>query len=61
MVGLSKKEVRTKQILGYLNTNGRAKIMDISRSLEIPKSTVSDYIKDIERKYDFVIIKKERF
>lgn len=61
MVGLSKKEVRLKKILEYLDTNGRAKVMDMARDLDIPKSTVSDYIKHIERRYDFVMIKKDRF
>ncbi len=61
MVGLSKKEVRMKQILEYLNTKGRAKTMEMARELSIPKSTVSDYMRDIEEKYDFVLIKKDRF
>ncbi len=61
MVGLSKKEVRIKQILEYLSTNGRAKVMKISRDLDIPKSTVSDYMDEIENRYEFVLIKKDRF
>lgn len=61
MVGLSRKEVRIRQILEYLNTNGRARVMDISRDLDIPKSTVSDYMDEIQSRYEFVLIKKDRF
>ncbi|MBW2973709.1 hypothetical protein KY346_04915 [Candidatus Woesearchaeota archaeon] len=48
-----------KRIIGYLYWHGWKSVTQISRDLDIPKSTVFDYMKEIEKQYSFVMIRKQ--
>jgi len=54
----SRKEARIQQIVDLLNKDARAALTDISRALDIPTSTVFDYMKDIKKQYEFTIVRK---
>ena len=54
----SRKEMRMQQIVEYLNKDARAQLTEISRALDIPTSTVFDYMKDIKRNYEFIMTRK---
>lgn len=53
-----KKKERITRIVNYLYWNGQRSITQISRDLDIPKSTVFDYMKEIDKRYDFVMVRK---
>lgn len=53
------KNERMKRIIGYLYWHGWKSVTQISRDLDIPKSTVFDYMKEIEKQYSFVMIRKQ--
>lgn len=54
----TRKEMRMQQIVELLNKDARAQLTEISRALNIPTSTVFDYMKDIKRNYEFTMIRK---
>jgi len=53
-----KKKERIGRIVNYLYWNGQRSITQISRDLNIPKSTVFDYMQEIGQKYDFVMVRR---
>lgn len=56
-----RKRDRINKIIEYLYRDGRAPIIQIARDLNIPKSTVFDYIRELKNKFVFTIIEKEKF
>ncbi len=52
------REERMRKVLEILQQNSRTHILDISRELNIPKSTVFDDLQRIKDEYDFTIQKK---
>ena len=53
------KDERMAQIIALLQKDGRAQLTEISKALNIPTSTVFDYMKEIRQQYDFVAVPKE--
>ena len=53
------KEERMAQIIALLQKDGRAQLTEISKLLNIPTSTVFDYMKEIRQQYTFVAVPKE--
>lgn len=49
---------RIQKVIELLQQNSRTHILDIARTLNIPKSTVFDDIQRIKNEYDFTIQKK---
>lgn len=54
----TRREMRMQQIVEILNKDARAQLTEISRTLNIPTSTVFDYMKDIKRNYEFTMTRK---
>ena len=54
-----RKQERMESIISLLAKNGRAQLTEIAQTLNIPTSTVFDYMKEIQEAYDFVAVKKE--
>ena len=60
-VGSTNKRERMRKIIQILAEDSRLHILDISRQLDIPKSTIFDYLKEIKNKYQFTIVEKRDF
>jgi hypothetical protein len=52
------KQDRMRRIVAYLHWHGWKSITQISRDLDIPKSTVFDYMKEIDAQYSFVMVRR---
>lgn len=59
MTKQERKQERVAQIIALLEKDGRAQLTEIATTLNIPTSTVFDYMKEIREAYEFKIVKKE--
>lgn len=53
------KQEKISRIVGYLHWHGKASLAQISRHLDIPKSTVFDYMKEIDENYSCIMLRKD--
>ena len=60
MTGASKRRVeRFWQVVSLLQENSRMSIMEMSRKLKIPVSTLFDTLKEVEKVFHFTIVLRD--
>ena len=61
MTGRSKRRVeRFWQVVSLLQENSRMSLMEMSRKLKIPVSTLFDALKEVEKIFHFTIVLKDK-
>ena len=53
-----KKHEKMRMVIELLHKDGRTPITHIAKELNIPKSTVFDYMQEIKHDWSFTIVKK---
>jgi DeoR/GlpR family transcriptional regulator of sugar metabolism len=54
------KQERMKKIIDYLYQNGKVNLTQIAKDLDMPTSTVFDYMKEIEQQYTFMMVRRQK-